>query len=280
MPAPPTAAPLITLLTDFGAEDAFAGVMKGVIAKIAPEARVVDLTHAVPAQDIRAGAFQLLAAYRYFPEGTVHLAVVDPGVGTGRRIVAARTRGHTFVGPDNGLLRWAVDDAGGALEAVVVERPEYRLPCVSATFHGRDIMAPAAAHLATGLRLAALGPPAGPLAGEPFPQPAPVVGGLAGVVLHVDHFGNCITNLPPAAPPATVCLDGARARLVQTYHDGAPGELVALVSSSGLLEVAVRGASAARLTGATAGSVVRLVSAGGAATGRAAGTPCSRSGSA
>ena len=145
----PSRQPLITLLTDFGSRDTYVGVLKGVIASVCPEAAVVDLTHAVPPQDIRAGAFHLLVACPYFPAGSVHLAVVDPGVGTDRRVVAVEAGGHTFVGPDNGLLRWIVEWlAADSWRAVQLTEPRYWLaPAseVSHTFHGRDIMAPVAA---------------------------------------------------------------------------------------------------------------------------------------
>src|SRR5919199_222420 len=190
---------IITLLTDFGVADAYVGVMKGVILGIAPEVTAVDLCHEVPPQDVRAGAFLLMAAYAYFPAGTIHLAVVDPGVGTERQIVAVRAGEHYFVGPDNGLLRWAVDRAGGAAAIVAVENPEYRLSQVSTTFHGRDMMAPAAAHLARGVPLEALGPAVPRLAGEPFPEPQRRGNALAGRVIYVDRYGNCITNLPSPA---------------------------------------------------------------------------------
>ena len=256
-PPVPPAPRLITLLTDFGRSDTYVGVMKGVIATIAPEARVIDLVHDVPAQDTRAGAFHLMAAYRYFPAGTIHVAVVDPGVGTARAIVAVRAGDYTFLGPDNGVLRWAVDDAG--VESIVrVESADHRLPDVSATFHGRDVIAPAAAHLARGLPLESLGPPAGILQGAPFPRPD----GGRGVVIHVDRFGNCITNLtiptaPTALPGAHVEVLGRRLRVVRTYGDMAAGEAAALVGSAGRFEIAVNGGSAAEQLGIGVGSPVR-----------------------
>jgi S-adenosyl-L-methionine hydrolase (adenosine-forming) len=248
--------PAIALLTDFGRQDVYAGVLHGVIAGIAPEARVIDLTHDVPPQDVRAGAFLLLTAYRYFPPGTIFVVVVDPGVGTARAILALRAGAYTFVGPDNGVLRWAVEDAGGAEEAVRVEEPAYHLPDVSHTFHGRDVMAPAAAHLARGVPLGALGPPAGPLSGAPFPRPVEVAGGLAGEVLYVDRFGNAITNLPPA--PGIVRVAGQAVPRGRAYADGIPGRPLALVGSAGLIEVAVPGGSAAAALGAGPGTPVLL----------------------
>jgi S-adenosylmethionine hydrolase len=250
-PAPP----LVALLTDFGRSDAYAGVLHGVIAGIAPRTRVIDLTHDVPPQDVRAGAFLLLTAYRHFPPDTVFVAVVDPGVGSERALLAVRAGPYTFVGPDNGLLRWAVEDAGGARAAVRLEQSAYRLPEVSVTFHGRDIMAPAAAHLTRGVPLSGLGPPAGPLSGTPLPRPQTEPGGLRGEVLHVDRFGNCITNLPPL--PGAVRLAGRLAPRVATYAAGArdhPGDTVTLTGSAGWLEVALPGGSAAALLGVAPGA--------------------------
>jgi S-adenosylmethionine hydrolase len=246
---------MIVLLTDFGRTDAYAGVLHGVIAAVDPLVRVVDLTHDVPPQDVRAGAFLLLTAYRDFPPGTVFLAVVDPGVGSERAILAVRAADYLFVGPDNGLLRWAVEDAGGADEAVRVESVAHRRPRVSNTFHGRDIMAPAAAHLSAGVALRDLGPPAGGLAGAPLPRPLPGPQGLSGEVLHVDRFGNCITNFPPL--PGDVRLAGRRARRAGTYAAGAsdhPGEPVTLLGSAGFLEVALPGGSAAAALGVAPGA--------------------------
>jgi S-adenosylmethionine hydrolase len=264
------AARVITLLTDFGLADAYAGIMKGVILGIAPGALVVDLCHSVPPQDVRAGAFLLMAAYAYFPPGTIHVAVVDPGVGTTRRIVAARAGGYTFVGPDNGVLRWALDRAGGVggAEAVVaVENPRYRLANVSRTFHGRDVMAPAAAHLAAGVSLEALGPVVAPgtLAGEPFPSPERRgKTAVAGRVVYVDHFGNCTTNLPEdaasisSAPGVSVEVAGRRVPLARAYGDVDPGQPLALTGSTGLLEIAVRDGNAARTLGIEVGNSVSL----------------------
>lgn len=247
---------IVTLLTDFGVRDAYAGVLHGVILGIAPHVTVVDLSHGVPPQDVRAGAFGLMAAFGFFPAGTIHVAIVDPGVGTARKIVAARAGGHTFVGPDNGLLKWAVDRAGGPEAAVSVEAAQYRLPVTSVTFHGRDIIAPAAAHLANGVPLSDLGPPIARLAGEPFPEPAPRGADLEGHVVYVDRYGNCVTNLPPL--PGTPLVLGKPLRRCVTYEEGAEGEAVALTGSAGFLEIAVRGGSAAGRLGISSGTKVIL----------------------
>ncbi len=255
--------PIVTLLTDFGLADAYAGVMKGVILGIAPEVTAVDLCHEVPPQDVQAGAFLLMASYAYFPAGTIHLAVVDPGVGTERQIVAVRAGDRYFVGPDNGLLRWAVDRAGGAAALVGVENPDYRLSQVSTTFHGRDVMAAAAAHLAKGVPLDALGPAVPRLAGEPFPEPERKGGALAGRVIYVDRYGNCITNLPSpdlpdgaASLPEKVEAAGHRLPLFRTYGHSPPGRALAVTGSAGFVELAVRNGNAARDLGLGVGAEV------------------------
>jgi S-adenosyl-L-methionine hydrolase (adenosine-forming) len=250
--------PVITLLTDFGTADTYVGVMKGVIAGIAPEAQVIDLTHEVPPQDVRTGAFHLLCAFPYFPAGTIHVAVVDPGVGTDRKIVAVKAGQHTFVGPDNGLLRWAVDAAGGADQCVSVEAPDVRLPAVSTTFHGRDVMAPAAAHLARGLPLDALGPVHERLIGEQFPVPTEIADSVQGEVLLVDRFGNCITNIRHSPEGCRIAVDGHNAVPVRTYGDARRGTIVALTGSSGFLEVSVVQGSAAAELGISRGASVHL----------------------
>ncbi len=246
------AIPLITLTTDFGLQDSFVGTMKGVILGITPDARLVDLTHDVPPQDVRAGAYALYAAYRYFSAETVHLAVVDPGVGSARRAVALRTSWGTFVAPDNGLLslvlsRETVD------EAVALENPAYRLPHVSRTFHGRDVFAPAAAHIARGVPLAELGPAVTDLATFPVSRPVSRGHTLIGQVIYVDRFGNLVTDVLEAdltGPVATVAAGSARiAGLSDTYAAVAPGQALALIGSAGHLEIAVREGSAARTLG-------------------------------
>ena len=263
----PSRRPLITLLTDFGWRDSYAGVLKGVIAGICPAATVVDVTHAVPPQDIRAGAFQLLVACPYFPAGSVHLAVVDPGVGSDRRLIAVEAGGHFFVGPDNGLLRWSVERlAGDSWRAVGLTEQRYWLaPAseVSHTFHGRDIMAPVAAHLAAGVGLERLGSPIGALAGAPLPRPTRDRERLRGEILHVDHFGNAITNIRRehvSAPGGALRVDIGSHSLsgpVESYAGAGVGEPLVIWGSAGFLEVAVREGSAAAVLGIRAGD--RLV---------------------
>lgn len=273
--------PVITLLTDFGTEDEYVGVMKGVILSVAPEVRLVDLSHRVPPQDVRRAAFLLSNAVPYFPPDTVHLAVVDPGVGTERRPLAVRTPVGTFVGPDNGLFSWVLAEVAG-WAAVEIREPAYRLPRVSSTFHGRDIFAPAAAHLAAGLPLERLGPRVTDPVQLPLPRLEIGAGVLEGEVLYADRFGNLVTSigrfrwegsdlhLAPAFRPAsgevTVGAAGARVALAgaelrgirRTYGDVPVGELLALVGSSGFLEIAVHRGSAAAALSATPGTPVTV----------------------
>ena len=257
---------IVTLLTDFGLRDTYAGVLRGVILSVTPQARVVDLCHQVPAQDVQAGAFLLMTSYAAFPPGTVHLAVVDPGVGTARRIVAVEAGGHTFVGPDNGVLAWAVAAAGGLERAAAVADRRYwrggGQARISATFHGRDIMAPVAAHLAAGLPLAEVGPAIDRIAGEPFPVPCEAGGGLLGQVVYVDHFGNCVSNIPESALAGgarmSVLAGGREIPVLRTYGETPPGVALALAGSAGLLEVAVANGSAAATLGLAPGDRLTL----------------------
>ncbi|MBN1882907.1 MAG: SAM-dependent chlorinase/fluorinase [Deltaproteobacteria bacterium] len=246
---------LITMLTDFGIKDPFVGVMKGVIHGIHPAARTIDLTHEVPPQDVRSGSFMLLCAYRYFPPGTVHLAVVDPGVGTERRALVIATNRHLFVGPDNGILTWAALDDGIRF-SVSITNDEYLLPQPSTTFHGRDVFAPAAAHLCRGVNPEDLGGKIDDVLMLDFPHPEiHSASRIVGAVIHTDRFGNLITNVR--------LTDDERARVTKvklknvsipgisiTYMDGDPGEPLALVGSSGFVEIACSQSSAAFILGA------------------------------
>lgn len=249
---------VITLLTDFGLRDAYVGMLRGVILGISPETTIVDVCHEVPAQDVQAGAFLLMISYPYFPAHAIHLAVVDPGVGTERKLVAARAGKYTFVGPDNGLLLWAIEHAGGVGAAVAIEDPRYRLQTPSRTFHGRDILAPAAAHLATGGPLEALGPRLHGLTGSRFPTPAPArdSAALTGEVIYIDRYGNCVTNLPPMA--GSVEVAGQQLDRYRTYGEGLLGEPMTLTGSAGYLEIAVPRGSAAATLGLEVGTPVTL----------------------
>jgi S-adenosylmethionine hydrolase len=268
-------APLITFLSDYGYADEFVGVCHGVIVGRCPQARVIDITHAIPRGDVRTGALVLAEALAYTPAG-VHLAVVDPGVGAegpfARAALAVRcadSPGRLLVGPDNGLLSLALARFGGALEVVEISDSKERLLPLSRTFHGRDVFAPVAAALAAGTELAAVG--------EPFPAEAIAVlelpraeyrdGGLAAHVLRCDHFGNLILD---AAPTEVVVMTGEdgeevllqagpvvrRARLAGAFADVPPGELLVYEDSSGSLAIAANGASAAELLRVSAGGEV------------------------
>lgn len=236
---------MIALLTDFGASDIYAGVMKGVIASIAPDVLVIDLSHAVPRHAVGVGALWLDAAWRYFPERTVFCCVVDPGVGTRRRAIAVRTQGRLFVGPDNGLL--GLLPPGEVREITA----DWGLAARSRTFHGRDVFAPVAARLASGAAFEDVGA----VVGDPVTAPVPRATGDRGEVLWADGFGNLVTNLAPRPRGAVTCA-GRSARVVEAYGDAPPGSLVALAGSSGRLEICVVEGDAAALLGATAGSTI------------------------
>ena len=249
---------IVTLLTDFGLSDGYVGQMKGALLRLAPPAALVDLTHLVPPHDVRGGAFQLWAAVLAFPPGTVHLAVVDPGVGTARRALAIRARrGDFLVGPDNGLLAPALDRLGGLQAAVALSVP----PAASRTFHGRDVFAPAAGALAAGIPIEELGERVSALdRSAAFPVPERRARSLRGVVLWCDGFGNLVTNLPAEILPPTFDVRVA-GRMVRgaphaSYQAVPPGRPLALVGSGGLLEISVRDGSARRRLRARAGSRV------------------------
>jgi S-adenosylmethionine hydrolase len=256
--------PVIALLTDFGLADHYAGTMKGVMLGICPEATLVDISHEVPAHDVLGGALELAASYRYFPPGTVFLVVVDPGVGTSRRGIAAEAGDYRFVAPDNGVLSIVLDEVAPHRVVELTER-KYARATISRTFEGRDRFAPAAAFLAGGLELSALGPAAGAVQRLEMPRPSITAGGVDGEVVRVDRFGNLITNIDRKTFES-VMTDGLIveiaahpvAKIVSTYAQAAPGELCALFGSSGQLEVAARGTSAAIRLGAGRGTAVHV----------------------
>jgi S-adenosylmethionine hydrolase len=257
---------VITLTTDFGLDDWFVGTMNGVILGRAPRARIVDLTHGIAPGDIAAGAFALAAAWRFFPRGTVHVAVVDPGVGGPRAALAAWAGGHYFLAPDNGVLTLALR-AAGAPQLRRLENPRLRLREVSRTFHGRDVFAPAAAWLAGGGAFAQLGPGAPDFQRLPWPAVVRRAGAVAGEVVYVDRFGNAITNLDE---PALRAVRGGREALrvwagrrawggLRSHYQAVPpGARVALIGSTGFLELAINGGSAARRDGVRVGTKVRV----------------------
>jgi S-adenosyl-L-methionine hydrolase (adenosine-forming) len=257
--------PIITLLTDFGLQDAYVGIMKGVILCLNPEARLVDLSHEVKPQEILSAALLLQSAWRYFPPGTIHLAVVDPGVGSHRRALAAACNGHFAVGPDNGLFSLIFADPKP--EALIsLENPHYFLPTISATFHGRDIFAPVAAHLSLGVPLTNLGPAISDPVRLDWPAPTYNETKIVGEIIASDHFGNLISNIPFS--DLTSWLQGRSAKfqvqgreipqLVTTYSNVLPGSWLALEGSHGYLEIACRNGSAARMLDAGPGAKVEV----------------------
>ncbi len=252
--------PIITLTTDFGLSDSYVAAMKGVLLSIAPQATVVDITHQIAPQNVREAAYVLATALPYFPPGTVHVAIVDPGVGSARRPMAAQVSNYTLVGPDNGVFTYALP-AGQPAACVHLDNPAYWLPHVSRTFHGRDIFAPVAAHLALGTPLQALGAPIDdPVRFTVQPPQRELGGSLRGQIVHVDRFGNLVSNIPGdwlAGRFWTVRIAGQQVVGPSlTYAEAAPGQLLSLVSSDGTLEVAVRDGSAAARLGVAAGEPI------------------------
>lgn len=258
--------PIITLTTDFGLSDPFVGAMKGGILGIAPNATLIDLCHDVPPQNILVGALMLEAACPYFPTGTIHVAVVDPGVGSERAPIAIETEQGRFVGPDNGLFT-AILERDPMRRAVRLTNPVYHRHPVSATFHGRDLFAPVAAHLAAGAPFEDLGEPIRELVSLPLPRPVPRDGGLELHILHVDRFGNLVTDLRPDdlarfAGNRPVLLRVGETEIAgirRTYADVERGEPVAYFGSAGRLEIAVREGSAAEWLGLRPGEAVWLM---------------------
>ena len=260
--------PLITFLSDYGLADPFVGICHGVIASICPQARVIDLTHGIPRHDARAGALVLRDALRYTPAG-VHLAVVDPDVGAKRRAVAMTVAdGRTLVGPDNGVLWLAAEQGGGVTEAAEISRSPLRLQPVSATFHGRDIFSPVAAHLAAGTPLAEAGEPYDPdqLIKLELPRAHVAPGELVAHVVYVDRFGNVqldashheLSEAGLKLGRGALLGDGHEAQYVRTFADAAPGELIVYEDSARMLAIAVSHGSAAERLGLTIDDELRI----------------------
>jgi S-adenosyl-L-methionine hydrolase (adenosine-forming) len=266
----------ITFLTDFGLQDDFVGVCRGVIKRIAPDAEILDITHGIGPQHVLQGALVLANTLPYMPEG-VHLAVVDPGVGTERRALAVRSGdGRLHVGPDNGLLIPAAEKLGGIDGAWQLANERYALQRVSRTFHGRDVFAPAAAHLALGLDPAELGPPIAPAELVRLDMPEPEVGrtSLRATILYVDRFGNMQLNLSREHAVAAQIEPGMRIELhlpleryyaiaARTFGDARAGELILYEDSYGNLAIAITGGDAARMLQAGPGDEVRITVAPG-----------------
>jgi len=253
----------IALLTDFGLQDAYVGILKAVILSRCPDARFIDLSHDIPPQDVWAGALCLASAAPYCPPDTVFLAVVDPGVGSDRRALCLRSEGRLFVGPDNGLL-WLAASAVGTPEAFCLDRPEFWLPSPSATFHGRDVFAPVTAHLSLGMAPECVGSPLPAPMTLRIPEPLRTSARVMGEVIHVDHFGNAITNLRPedlrgqTLPLAFEVTDQFIFGPANCYMDVQAGLPTIVLGSWGYFEVAIRDGSAALLLGLQRGSPVSV----------------------
>ena len=260
--------PVITFTTDFGLRDPYVASMKGVALSICPDAALVDISHEVPKFDVRAGALIMAQAAVWFPPGTVHVGVVDPGVGTARRAIVVVSRRYAFVGPDNGLLMLAAQRDG--LRAVyAIEDEELVLPRVSRTFHGRDIFTPVAARIARGLEPERVGPEIRDYVLPDFARPRLEGNRAVGEVMYIDGFGNIITNLPEALLAQLGLRDGCelsvrlgqrelKLKLCSAYGQVRPGELLAIIDSWGMLEVAVNLGSAAERLGVRPGERVEV----------------------
>ncbi len=272
---------IITLTTDFGTHDGYVASMKGVILGLNPQAVIVDVSHTVEPQNVLQAAFIISTVYPYFPEGTIHLAVVDPGVGSRRKAIILKTDTAYFAAPDNGILSYIIEESGKVhgkparqipstaesrklppgLEAVEIGNPEYRHHPVSSTFHGRDIFAPAAAHLSLGVPLHKFGDAVSQLHAFSIPRPYKNASGeLVGRVLHIDHFGNLISNIRSGDLPAgtaTVGIGKHRIRGLSGFYAHTRG-LSAIIVSSGYLEISLKNGSAAEFLGAKVGHEVRV----------------------
>jgi len=276
--------PSVVFTTDFGLSDAYAGVIKGVALTINPDLRLIDLTHQISPQNVAQGSFLLGLNHRYFPEDAIHVAVVDPGVGTDRRPVLLSTPWGRFVAPDNGLLSCVIagyleskPEAAGTvdlpseLSAVHLTNPDYWRHPVSHTFHGRDIFTPVAAHLSLGVAPEELGEAAGSLFYLPMPKPATHDGTITGQVIYLDTYGNLVTNIPtetlPPAESIEVRIKGRSITgLSRTFNDNTYSNdsgLIALTASHGYLEVAVANGNATDLLSAGEGEVVQVVTSSG-----------------
>lgn len=257
--------PIITLTTDFGSNDSYVPAMKGVILAICPEVTLVDICHEVEPQAIGQAAYLLSTASPYFPPGTVHLVVVDPGVGTERWPIAVRTGRASYVAPDNGVLSLVLHREPAQM-AVHLSEPRYHLPEVSATFHGRDIFAPAAAHLARGIDPAQMGPPFSPSRLITLRGPVSLPehsGSWQGEIVHIDHFGNLVTNFQISHSRSRLALTVGGQRIEPLHHtfaDVDPGQMLVYRGSGGYLEVAVREGNAAAELGVRVGDPVQAES--------------------
>jgi len=252
---------IITLTTDFGTSDTYVGIMKGVILSINPNVQIVDLIHVIPPQDIYEAAFSIYTAHSYFPKGTIHVIVVDPGVGSDRQAIVSRTDSAFFVCPDNGVLSYLLqnigNEGGQLMSSVAIQNSAYYLPEVSNTFHGRDIFAPVAAHLSLGVSLEDIGPPVQTLVQLPIQVPELTDGVLTGQIVKIDRFGNAITNISETAiarlksastggiSTYEIRVGSVRLhRFNRAYAESGVGKPLAIIGSSGLLEIAINGGNA------------------------------------
>ncbi len=272
--------PIVTLTTDFGTNDHFVGAVKGVILEIVPEAAIVDITHAVQAFDVLDGALAIAQAYSYFPTGTVHMVVVDPGVGTTRRPILASSDGFHFVAPDNGVLSMVYAREERIRVRHISSEHYFRQP-ISNTFHGRDVFAPVAAYLAKQVDSDKFGDEIEDYVKFAAPRPKPAgENRIRAVVLKVDRFGNLITNVKPDDVPALFAAKPGAFKIVvgskeiteihQNYAEGGPGEVFGILGSMGYLEIVANRAAAAQLTGAGKGSEVSIILGEAAAAGKGA----------
>lgn len=256
---------IITLLTDFGDQDYFVGAMKGVVLSINPAVSIVDITHRIPARDIEAAAFNLLACYRDFPIGTIHVAVVDPGVGSSRRALAIDTGEHFFIGPDNGLFSWICEREKQYRVVAITNEQLFRRP-LSPTFHGRDVFAPVAAALSRGTKIDELGEEVTDIVRLPPLTPTGDGPSFEGRIIHTDHFGNCITSFSFDHTNEQEFDAGARLRInereIRVFHryfaDAKEGELFCYFGSAGFLEIGLRNSSAQAILNAKRGQTIHL----------------------
>ncbi|MDH4099827.1 MAG: SAM-dependent chlorinase/fluorinase [Nitrospirota bacterium] len=245
---------VITLTTDFGLDDPFVGMMKGVICRISPKAVIVDLTHQVPSFDIPVAAWMLKDSWRFFPEGSIHVAVVDPGVGSARKPILVEWRGHRFVGPDNGIFSFFLDE--GAVYHLT--EPRYFLPEIEATFHGRDIFAPVAAHLSTGIAAGEMGQLTTDAVRLDLTLPSEDGGRVRGEVVYLDKFGNAITNLEMPRSAREIVMGSRALPIVDCYSRCERGEAAAVRGSTGRIEIFANRGNAAALLGIRRGDEVMV----------------------
>ena len=260
-----TSSSVITLMTDFGTSDHYVGVMKGVILNINPGVQIVDITHAIPPQDVDGAAFLIDSSYRYFPSGTIHVMVVDPGVGSERKVIICQTETAYFLCPDNGILSHILHNESCA-RTILVENPAYFLPQVSNTFHGRDIFAPVAAHLSRGVPIGKLGSPVAHPIQFPIPKPEVTDKAVIGHVIWIDSFGNLVTNisheiLESLEGRSGVVIDAGSAEinhLNHSYAESAVGEALAIVGSFNRLEISINQGNAAQVLGLKRGDAITI----------------------